>query len=112
MSSNEIIAFQCAKCSRSTFPKHSRCPRCKGTSFIEVPLSEGKVVTHTRLTATRPGFAKEIQFAVVEFSNGVRVLGQVEGGEVRSGMQMKVTTGKLSEKDGKISTGFKFTASG
>jgi len=105
-----IVAHQCSRCGLAMFPRHTRCRRCRGTDFRELPLSEGSVVTHTRLTATRPGFAKEIRLAVVEFGDRVRVLGQVDsGGEISTGVRVRVSWGKLSERaDGSISTGFRF----
>jgi uncharacterized OB-fold protein len=118
-----ITSFRCSRCGLTMFPRHTRCRGCRGTDFDEQPVSEGEVVTYTRLTATRPGFAKGLRLAVVELSNGVRVLGQVDGGEeegggggkgeeeqrqVRSGLRVKVSWGKLSEKDGRVITGFRF----
>jgi uncharacterized OB-fold protein len=104
-----IVSFKCSRCGLAMFPRHTRCRRCRGTDFRELPLSEGSVVTHTRLTATRPGFAKEIRLAVVEFGDRVRILGQVDGGEVSTGVRVRVSWGKLSEReDGTVSTGFRF----
>lgn len=109
MSEEGIISFQCANCGLGMFPRHTRCRRCRGTEFTEVLLHEGTVLTHTRLTATRPGFAKELRLAVVEFGNGVRVVGQVQGErEVTSGSRVAVSQGTLSEREGKVSSGFRF----
>lgn len=109
MSQNSIVSFQCSNCALTMFPRHTRCRACRGTEFVEIPLHEGTVLTHTRLTATRPGFAKELRLAVVELGNGVRVMGQIHGDqEVRSGSRVVVSWGSLSEKEGRVSSGFRF----
>jgi uncharacterized OB-fold protein len=114
MSQDQIVTYQCSSCGLVMFPHHTRCRGCrKSTEFREVPVSEGTVLTHTRLTATRPGFAKELRLVVVEVSNGARVLGQLGGDtEVTTGSRVVVSWGKLSESDGKIVSGFRFLTPG
>jgi len=110
LSEERLVAYRCSSCGTAMFPRHTRCRSCKtGRYFDELPLSEGVVVTHTRLTATRPGFPKELRFVVVEFACGVRVLGQVTADrEPRTGEGVRASWGQLSERDGKVSNGFRF----
>lgn len=109
MSQDSIISFKCSECGLVMFPRHTRCRRCKGTEFVELPLHEGTILTHTRLTATRPGFAKELRLVVVELNDKVRVMGQIHGDlEVRTGSKVVVSWGNLSENGGKVSSGFTF----
>lgn len=70
-------------------------------------LSEGKVVTHTTLMATRPGFAKPLVLAIVDF-DGLRILGQLTGPEPRVDMKVRPERGGLSESDGARSVGIRF----
>jgi uncharacterized OB-fold protein len=114
MNEDQIVSYQCSSCGLVMFPRHTRCRRCrKSTDFREVPVREGTVVTHTRLTATRPGFAKELRLVLVELSNGARVLGQLgDDEEVKSGSRVVVSWGKLSERDGKAVFGFRFLIAG
>ncbi len=113
MNEDQIVSFQCSNCGLAMFPRHTRCRACRNTDFREAPVREGKVITHTRLTATRPGFAKELRLVVVELSNGVRVLGQLaDDTEVESGSRVVVSWGKLSEREGKTVSGFRFLSVG
>ena len=110
-----IPAVQCTECGRMMFPRHSRCPGCRKTSFAERALRDGgRILTWTRLTATRPGFAREVYLVVVEFvDERVRVLGQFDpsGGAPQEGAKVRVTEGALSAPEGRAPVlGFKFTA--
>lgn len=112
MSAHELTASRCASCGHTTVYRHTRCPRCRGTSFTEVRLREGRVVTYTILGATRPGFEKPLTLVMVEFGDGVRAVGQLERGQPRTGMRVRVSHGRLSEREGAISSGLKFAPEG
>jgi uncharacterized OB-fold protein len=104
-----VTAYRCAKCGHRTFLRHTRCPKCRNAEFGEVPLGDGEVLTHTTLTATRPGFAKPLVLAIADFGNGVRILGQLDSSQPRVGMKVKTVIGKLGEKDGLPLRGLRFT---
>ncbi len=104
------IAYSCVRCGHQTFLKHTRCPKCKNVEFGEVTLTDGEVVTYTTLTATRPGYAKPLVFAIVEFGRGLRVLGQLDCANPIIGMKVKPVYGKLGERDGEPLQGLKFIA--
>ena len=105
-----IAGFQCSNCGMVSFPRHTRCRSCRGTEFKEVPLTKGRVITSTRITATRPGFEKELFLAVAEFEGGVRILAQVQGtAPPPTGATVEMGEGVLSKtKDGGDRRGFKF----
>jgi len=74
----------------------------------EVPLGSGKVITHTTLTATRPGYVRPLVLAMVDFGDGVRALGQLESDNPRVGMVVRPVKGKLGERNGIPIFGIKF----
>ena len=108
MSAQELTAFRCSLCGHTTVYRHARCPRCKSTSFEQVQLKEGLVLTYTILGVTRPGFEKPLKLVMVEFEGGVRAVGQLDRGEPRTGSWVKVSHGQLSQREGEISVGLKF----
>ncbi len=101
------VAYRCTKCGHRTYPRHSRCPKCRNGDFVDVKLSEGRVVTHTTLTATRPGFAKPLVLAIVDF-DGLRIFGQLASTGPEVGMKVGAETGGLSDSDGARSVGIRF----
>jgi len=108
VSLTELTASMCSSCGHTTVYTHSRCPNCRGVGFVEVRFKEGRVLTYTILSATRPGFGRPLILAMVEFENAVRAVGQLDGAEPRTGSRVRVSHGQLSEKEGVISTGLKF----
>ncbi len=102
-----LVAYSCTRCGHRTYPRHSRCPKCRNGDFVDVKLSEGKVLTHTTLTATRPGFAKPLVLAIVDF-DGLRILGQLTSSEPRVDMKVRPEIGGLSDSDGARSIGIRF----
>lgn len=104
---NPLVAYRCTKCGHTTHLRHNRCPKCRNVVFADVELGEGRVVTHTTLTATRPGFAKPLVLAIVDF-DGVRVSGQLLSNEPKVNMRVKPEIGKLSDGEGERSVGIRF----
>jgi uncharacterized OB-fold protein len=96
---DSIAGFRCLRCGNVSFPRHTRCRSCRNTEFEQIPLKKGKVVTSTRLTATRPGFASELVLAIAEFEHGVRVLGQVQGAVIPpQGVAVTIGEGVLGQR--------------
>jgi uncharacterized OB-fold protein len=108
MSVHELTASRCSSCGHTTVYRHSRCPKCKAMSFVEVRFKEGRVLTYTVLGATRPGFQKPLTLVMVEFEKGMRAVGQLDRGQPSTGLRVRVSHGQLSETEGVISTGLKF----
>jgi len=107
----EPKAYKCDSCGFAIFPKHARCPKCKGRRFSEVGLREGRVVTYTVLHATPPGIPKPLQLAIAEFEHGVRLIAQVSRGNAEIGKRVTLVESKLRETPKGVLTGFSFAAS-
>ncbi len=105
----EVKGFKCTSCGFATFPKHTRCPRCKGKDFSELGLNEGRLMTYTVLNATPPGVPKPLQLAIAEFEGGVRLIGQVSSGRPEIGSRVRLVESKLRETPRGICTGFSFS---
>jgi uncharacterized OB-fold protein len=98
-----LEAGKCQKCGQVQFPPRRVCPKCKGTSFETVHLSdEGKVVTFTVVRVASDKFSKQTPFAVgiVELNDGVRVTAQladVEVDKVEIGEKVKLVFRRIQE---------------
>ncbi len=75
-----LEAAKCTKCGKVLYPPRVVCPACHGREFETVMLPrEGHVVAPTIVRVPPTGFEEEtpLPIAVVELSNGVRLMVQV-----------------------------------
>ena len=105
-----MVGFKCKGCGRLHYPRHARCLSCKGVDFEEVELGdECKLLTYTKLYALPEGIEMPpLLLGIVEFPNGVRILGQLTGDDIEIGMRLRPRWGKLRKLGEKDIYGFKF----
>ncbi|MFX1326523.1 MAG: Zn-ribbon domain-containing OB-fold protein [Promethearchaeota archaeon] len=80
----KIIWNRCKQCGFLQHQTHLRCLKCKGDKFESIPASGiCKLLNYTILKATPMEFRDQDSYAlgIVEFENGVRVLGQLTNKE-------------------------------
>lgn len=113
MNKTIIIWKKCKKCGKLQHSDHLRCLKCKNTTFDTIESSgDCKLLTYTILKAPPAEYRDKKAYAigVVEFSNGVRALGQITIKEkLKVGMKLKPKFEKLSENlDGHEVSGIKY----
>lgn len=121
-------AHCCPECEELYYPVVLRCKKCgcrrypeDETEFVwhkknykswtTKPL-EGKckLLTWTRLWALPDGFdVRYIDFAIVEFENGVRAIGHLNNDNPKAGMTLTGKTEKLREIEGEDFFGLIFS---
>ena len=103
---NKIEWKKCAKCELLQYKTHLRCLKCKNSKFEIIEASgECILLTYTILKAPPAEFQDKISYAlgVVEFENGIKVLGQITTQEnLEIGMKLRPVYKKICENlDGK-----------
>ncbi len=106
----KMMGWKCRRCGRIMYPKHECCLSCRNISFDEVSLGdECNLITYTKLYAPPKGIEMSpLTLGIVEFSNKVRVLGQITTDNPELGMRLHPVWAKLRIIDGKEVYGFKF----
>ncbi len=99
---------KCRACGHVSYPKHSRCPKCKETLFEAVELRNGRLITYTIVHAVGPGTPKPLLLGIAEFEDGVRAIGQLNAINPQIGMAVRAIHSVLRERNGKEYFGFKF----
>jgi len=77
----EISGYLCKKCGGRSI-KGSICPFCGSRELeSEKAPNEGKIVTCTKIHVAPPEFSSDAPYtvALIELSNGLRVMGRVTG---------------------------------
>jgi len=101
MSETIITWKKCKKCGKLQHLDHLRCLQCKNTEFDTIQSSgECILLTYTILKAPPAEFRDKKAYAlgIVEFSNGIRALGQITTTEnLKVGMKLKPIFGKLTD---------------
>lgn len=101
MSETIIKWKKCTKCGKIQHPDHLRCLKCKNSTFEDIESSGNcTLLTYTILTAPPAEFRHKKSYAlgVVEFTNGIRALGQITNTEnLKTGMKLKPIWGKLTD---------------
>ncbi|NVM18857.1 MAG: OB-fold domain-containing protein [Candidatus Lokiarchaeota archaeon] len=104
---NEKIEWEkCQKCGFLQYSTHIRCLNCKYEKFNSIKaIGNAKLLTYTILEAPPAEFRDITHYAlgVLEFENGVKVLGQIDpNGQLKIGMKMKPMYKKICNNlDGK-----------
>jgi uncharacterized OB-fold protein len=111
MSEKDLIVWKCTNCGKITYPKRIVCPNCRGKDFVSIKIEdEGKLITYTKLYATPEGIEQmPLVLGILEFSNGVRMTGQIEGKDVKIGDKFIPKWDMLRKIQGRNVYGFKFT---
>lgn len=98
-----LEASKCTKCGKILYPPRLICPECGAREFVpEVLPRDGKVVTFTIVRVPPAGFTEQspLSIALVELSNGVRLMvqiGDVEDPEtVEIGMPVRLEFRRIS----------------
>lgn len=112
-----LKALRCASCSRTHFPPPAPvCPGCFSEDLEEITLStEGTVYSFTEVHTAPPGFQPPYVLAYVDLPEGVRLLGQVDGGAngIAVGLPVRMTTGTVrTDDDGTEWIGYRFRKAG
>lgn len=104
-----LIGCRCAKCGTYWFPRRQVCPGCLADRLEEEVLSnQGEVYSYTKLHVVSQGFDKPLTIAYIDFPEGVRVCGQVEG-EIEIGSRVEVAYGNIrTDPDGINVLSYKF----
>ena len=103
----KIIWKKCNNCGFLQYIDHLRCLNCKHTGFERVKASgDCKLLTYTILKAPPKEFrsAKSYALGVVEFSNGIKAIGQLTTQEnLKVGMKLEPQLKKICDDlDGNI----------
>jgi len=98
-----LEAEKCTKCGKIHYPPRLVCSECNAREFVPVVLPrEGKVVTYTIVRVPPAGFTEQtpLPIALVELSNGVRLMvqiGDIEDPEsVEIGMPVRLEFRRVS----------------
>ncbi len=110
MSEKQLTAAKCDKCGNITYPKRPVCLNCKGRDFTQIEIvGEGTVLTFTHLYAPPEGIEQTpLTLGIVEFKNDVKVTGQIEDRNVKTGDKVLPVWGLLRKKGESEICGFKF----
>jgi uncharacterized OB-fold protein len=113
----KIVWIKCKKCGKIQYPEHVRCLKCKNREFEEIEASgEAKLLTYTILKAPPKEYRDKPSYAlgIVEFSNGIRVLGQIISEQnLKTGMKLTPKFQKICENlDGKEISGYVWNPEG
>ena len=100
-----LMVQKCDNCGTLRFPAHDLCSKCNSTASRWVPVSgRGEVFSFNIMHQLyRPGFAKEVPYAVVvvELEEGCKFISNLLGvkpHDIRCGMPVEVTFEKLSDE--------------
>jgi uncharacterized protein len=97
-----LIGCYCNDCNTYWFPSRKVCANCFGEGLTEKLLSDiGEVYSYSKLHVASKGFETPLTIAYIDFPEGVRVCGQVEG-EIEVGSKVHVTFGKIRTDSDKV----------
>jgi uncharacterized protein len=98
-----LEAARCTGCGKVLYPPRVVCPACRCREFETVVLPrQGKVVTFTVVRVPPAGFTDQapVPIALVELSNGVRVMVQIadvaEVSTIEIGMPVRLEFRRIS----------------
>ena len=105
-----ITAYKCTQCGHVMFPHHLRCLNCNGREFEEIePSGKGKLLTYTVLNELPWGIDERGRIlGIVQFDNGVKVMGIVKGDKAKIGMKLKSSWEKVRVIGGEDTYGLTF----
>ena len=100
----KVMTTRCKKCGTSYFPPKMDCPKCLSSDveWFEIK-NNGKLITYTVVQYGPSGFEDDVPYtlAIGEFGDGLRIFGRlsknIEEGDIKPGMELKVVPVKLPE---------------
>lgn len=112
-----LMGSACSNCKHEFFPQRLICPNCrrKGSLQAKKMPDEGKVFSFTEVHSGAKGFENETPYtlAIVELSNGVKVLGHIVDTpkeKIKTGAHARAVFRRIfaEGEEGIIAYGFKF----
>ena len=111
-----MIGSKCNKCGAEFFPAVNICRKCHATDLKEAPMPQiGTLLSFTMQRESVSGFEEQepMCFGLVEFKNGVRVVGQLvdipfDSLKVGSRVRTVFRRVKSDGPSGQIFYGYKF----
>ncbi len=106
----DLVAYRCRKCGRTSYLRHDRCPACKSREFEKTEIrKEGVLLAYTKVYVTPAGVEKTpLTLGIVDFGEGVRILGQINVENPEIGMKLRPVWGILRKMGERKYYGFKF----
>lgn len=100
----KVMTTRCKKCGTNYFPPKMDCPKCLSSDveWFEIK-NNGKLITYTVVQYGPSGFEDDVPYtlAIGEFGDGLRIFGRlsknIEEGDIKPGMELKVVPVKLPE---------------
>ncbi|MFC2020336.1 Zn-ribbon domain-containing OB-fold protein [Chloroflexota bacterium] len=100
----KVMTTRCTACGTYHFPPKMDCPSCRDSNVEWVEIkNDGKLVTYTVVHYGPSGFEDEAPYtlAIADFGDGLRIFGRlsknIEEGDIKSGMGLKMVPAKLPE---------------
>jgi len=98
-----VDAARCKSCGKLMYPIHFYCLACKGREFEPVPIEgDGTLLTWTRSYALPLDYAQLfLTLGIIQMDQGIRVTGQLDIADPKTGMRVRAHVGKVRETMGK-----------
>jgi uncharacterized OB-fold protein len=108
-----LLGSRCASCGAHFFPVRQACAGCLDTDLEAVRLSTtGTLYTFSIVRQSTPEFEVPYALGYVDFSEGVRIMGQISGCDLEDiwiGMQLSLSVEPFGEdEDGNQLSGYRF----
>ncbi len=108
-----LLGSKCRTCGAHFFPIRQACAGCLGQDLETIRFStEGTLYTYTIVRQSTPAFEVPYALGYVDFSEGVRIMGQIVGvefDEIAIGMPMTLVLEPFGkDEDGNALTGYRF----
>ncbi len=104
LAQGQLVASQCARCARRSFPPRADCADCLSDEFSYVEISgRGTLVAHTTIYAAPSGFEASAPYtlAVVELAGGARAMAglgeSLRGEELQPGLPIVLVPRRRGE---------------
>lgn len=107
-----INGYKCKKCGELHYPNRTLCRKCGFNEFDIEPLPTcGKLVTFTHLYTLAVDFDRaKISLGIVELTNGIRLIGQLDINKPRIGMNVRGNVDIVRKKEHSKYYGLIFSA--
>src|SRR5947208_14800583 len=84
-----LPAYRCTGCGTVSQPRRARCRQCGRTDVEQVELRRGKLLTFTRVTATRRAYPSPMILCLAEFEYGVKLGAPVHDASPELGVEVR-----------------------
>ena len=108
-----LLGSRCGSCGAHFFPVREACAGCLRADLETIRFSKtGVLYTYSIVRQSTPQFEVPYAIGYVDFSEGVRIMGQIGGcdlEDIRIGMQLSISIEPFGEdEDGNPLTGYRF----